>query len=201
MDNESTVMRQQMDQTLAGLTAKLGELEHQLSGTVKTVKDSVNTVRDTFDLKLQVRQRPWTLLAGATALGFLSGFRPGGRGDGGAARNMSGSNTHAALLAAGDQQHSDATGATNGRHAERTARLSAADARNWLANMGESFQPEIAELKGIVIGTLLALAREMITKQVSARMGRPGGDPSNDSNGKSRRSNKSMAPANEPIEF
>ena len=181
MDNAGTVIRQQMDTTLAGLTGKLGDLEHQVSATVRTVKDSVNTVRDTLDLKLHVRRRPWTLMAGAAALGFLGGFRSSNSGAGRPTRNGRSDSTPPARVAAAEHQYSGAKDATNGAD---TARPTAAPAPSWLANLGDTFQPEIAELKGIVLGALLELVREIVTKQVSRPMERSVGDANHGSNGK-----------------
>ena len=89
MENECEVIRQQMDETRTAMTDKIETLEQQVvdtvqaasaavSETVQTVKDSVHetveTVKDTFDLPRQVERRPWTMMAGATALGYLGGY-------------------------------------------------------------------------------------------------------------------------------
>ena len=97
MENESEMIRQQMDETRTAMTEKIEMLEHQVVETVQvastavadtvenvkeivrdslqTVKESVHetveTVKDAFDLHRQVDQRPWTMFAGATALGYL----------------------------------------------------------------------------------------------------------------------------------
>lgn len=176
MDNEATVMRQQMAKTLAGLNDKFGELEHQVSGTVRTVKDSVNTVRDTFDPKLQVRRRPWTFLAGATALGFLLGSRSSNYRAGHPARNGRNESASRARVAA----HKPNDG-TNGADA---ARLSAATAPSWLAGLGNTFKPEITALRGVAVGMLVELVREIITKQAPKPMAQSVGDANNVSNGK-----------------
>ena len=89
MENECEVIRQQMDETRSAMTDKMETLEHQVvesvqaasaavSETVQTVRDSVHetveTVKDTFDLPRQVDRRPWTMMAAATALGYLGGY-------------------------------------------------------------------------------------------------------------------------------
>jgi hypothetical protein len=157
MDSVGAGMRRQMDKTLAGLNDKLGALERQVLGTVRTVKDSVNNVRDTFDVKLQVRRRPWTLLAGATALGFLGGFRSSSRGAGHPTQN--GKNNGAPPHRAADDEP-PRTGANNGTNA---ARLSAA-VPGWGAKWGGRFQPEISALRGVAVGALLELVRDFVTK-------------------------------------
>ncbi len=152
MDSAGDVMRQKMDKTLAGLNDKLGALERQVLGTVRTVKDSVNTVRDTFDVKLQVRRRPWVLLAGAAALGFFGGFRSGSRGTGHTAQNGYNDGTLPARAASIGAPCVDA------------ARISPADTPVWRVRWGSRFQPEISALRGVAMGALLELAREFITK-------------------------------------
>ena len=181
MDKEATAIRRQMDETLAGLTGKLGDLEHQVSATVRTVKDSANSVRDTFDLKLQVRRRPWTLMAGATALGFFGGFRSSNGGAVHPTRNGKGASIPQTRVATAEHPNSGANDETNEAD---SAQFSAAATSNWLANLGDSLQPEIAQLKGMVIGALLELVREVITKQVHRPMERSTGDVNNGFNGK-----------------
>jgi len=75
MTNGTSQLKQDRDKVYDGLTDKLGKLEDHLSDTVQSVTDSVQSARDSIDLKLQVSRRPWTFVAGATALGILGGFR------------------------------------------------------------------------------------------------------------------------------
>ncbi len=196
MDNEATVMRQRMDETLAGLTGKLGDLEHHFSDTFKTVKDSVSSVRDTFDLKHQVRERPWTFFAGATGLGFVVGFRPSNRGPGHSMQSERSASTPLAHVAAVEHSFSKAGGGANGANG---ARIPAA-APSWLANLGNKFEPEIAELKGIVIGALLELVREIVTKQVYRPMERTAGDSNNGSQRQAGTSNGSGSPISNAVD-
>lgn len=143
MDREGAEMRQQMDETMAGLTGKLEDLGDHLSGTVKTVQKSVNSVREAFDVKLQVRRNPLTALAGAAALGFFFGFQP----DGNRARH-NGNSVKPAVPAAPSERPPAAP-------------------PGWLAHAGETFKPEIAALRGVAVGTLLGVIREAVTKQAA----------------------------------
>ncbi len=151
MGDEEALIRVQMSETLASLTGKLEELEEQVSASVQSVKDSVHSVRETVDLKRQFRQRPWLFVSGAATIGFLVGFRSDNQftpnGSSGASND-----THESV------NHSESNA--------NVVRPRAAREPGWLANLGESFRPEIAELKGLVIGTLLGIAREIITNQL-----------------------------------
>jgi ElaB/YqjD/DUF883 family membrane-anchored ribosome-binding protein len=171
MDNEAAAIRQQMDRTLASLTGKLVDLEHQVSGTVRTVKDSVDTVRDAVDLKLQVRRRPWALVAGAAALGFLGGFRSRASGTGHPARNRKSASAPPARVADAEPH--------NGANETDAAKLSEAAAPSWLANLGGAFQPEIAALRGFAVGALFEVAREIIAKQAQKPTDPPVGESKN----------------------
>ena len=164
MDNEADVMRQQMDKTLAGLTDKLGKLERQVLGTVRTVNNSVNTVRNTFDLKLHVRQHPWTVLAGATTLGFLFGTHSS-RNPAQKGKDTGPAPDHEVAAA------SPSPSASNGSNGTDTPHSIAEDKSSWLANLGETLQPEITELRGILIGALFGLVRDIVRKQVSSPVG------------------------------
>jgi len=191
MDKKATAMRQQMDETMAGLAEKLGCLEDQVSTTVRTVTRSVNSVRDTLDLKLHVRQRPWTLVAGAAALGFLGGFhlhRPGPRDT---ARN--GRSRSAPTIRAAEGIDPDA-GPQAGTNGSDVAHPPAASTPSWLSSFGDKFQPEIAELRGILIGSLFGIARELISNQVLKPVNRQSGDVSSGSNGKFAGSCRTASP-------
>jgi len=52
-------------------------VKETVQGTVSSVKDTmqetVESVKETFNLERQVREHPWTMVAGATAVGFLGG--------------------------------------------------------------------------------------------------------------------------------
>jgi ElaB/YqjD/DUF883 family membrane-anchored ribosome-binding protein len=194
MVNKGAEIRQQMDETMAGLTGKIGELEHQVSATVRTVKDSVNTVRDTFDVKLHVRRRPWTFLAGATALGFLGGLSSSRHRTRRYAGNGRSDSTPVAHVEPGEHPF---TRASNGTEGADLTRHRAVAAPGWLANLGVTFQPEIAELKGIFLGSLLELVRETVTKQVSKSMARPVSDRNNGSKSPSGPSSRPQTPRND----
>jgi hypothetical protein len=127
----------------------------------------VTTVLDTFDFKRQVRQRPWSFVLGAAALGFLGGFRSSNCGPRQAVRNGRSANAPVSGVVAAKQPNAEANGGGNGADG---AQRSASEAPSWLANLGGTFQPEIAALRGVAVGAILEIAREAITKQVCKAM-------------------------------
>ncbi len=170
MDSEGAEMRQQMDDTMAGLTDKLEDLGDHFSGTVETVRNSVNSVRDTLDVKRQVRRHPFTAMAGAAALGLFLGFRPDGnprRNNGNPVRPVTGPPAARPCAGAND----DANGAGAGR-------TPAAAVPSWLAKGGEMFKPEINALRGVAVGVLLEVVRGAIMNPVAKPARSPAGDAS-----------------------
>lgn len=95
MDNQTEVIRQQMEGTRTALTDKLVQLEAQVSDKVQqatssvadtveavsetvdnvkeTVQDTVDAVKHTFDLDWHAKQHPWMLFGGAILLGLVGG--------------------------------------------------------------------------------------------------------------------------------
>jgi ElaB/YqjD/DUF883 family membrane-anchored ribosome-binding protein len=160
--NELTMIRQQITETRTALTNKVQKLKERVAETahgvstaitetadsvqeivqdaVHTVKHSVQgtvtAVKDTFDLPRQVERRPWTMLAGATALGFLGGSFLYRKGSGAVARAV-------------------------------TAEPSLSAYRSGM------FQAEISQLKGLAVGTLFAMVRDLLlTESVPKSMER-----------------------------
>lgn len=176
------VIRQQMEETRTSLTDKLETLEQTLKdtvtdatdavsetvqsvkdavqetvGTVKdTVQDTVASVKDTFDVASHVRERPWTMLLGATAIGFVGGKLLGG-----------GSRPHAAPAAA----MPGATLATSYPPAPAPAPVQAAPRPSWLERLAEYYGDELGKLKGLALATACGLVRDSIAASVTPAVG------------------------------
>lgn len=204
MDNESEVIRQQMDETRSALSEKVELLEQQVvetvqgattavaetvgsvkevvHDTVQTVKDSVqetvDSVKNTLDLQRQVEQRPWTMMAGATAVGFLGGclLRRGGEGRTNDDRlHLRGSPAVGAAFASqnGNGAAPSHRVPTRSPETENGATSPLPPPQpSWLAKVGESFEGEITQLKGLAVGTLLGIVRDMVAKSVPAPLER-----------------------------
>ena len=63
--------RQDIANTRSALTVKLSNLEER-------VQDTVAEVKHTFDLRYQVKLRPWQMFGGALLVGYMLGRRRGG---------------------------------------------------------------------------------------------------------------------------
>lgn len=110
-DESTEVIEQKMSDTRDALTLKVSALEHQVVDTIQSasttvsnmveqvktavpetiagVKDSISEakasvaegLRDTLDVSKHTRERPWAMVGGAAALGFVAGMILFRRGD------------------------------------------------------------------------------------------------------------------------
>jgi ElaB/YqjD/DUF883 family membrane-anchored ribosome-binding protein len=192
MDNEAEMIEQQMKETREDLTKKLEKLEQQVvetvqsttnavTDTVESVKEAVegtvesvqnvveettDAVKKTFDLRLQVDNHPWLMLGGSVAVGFVAGRLLEGLLPAPAARwnalpppSSGGVRTEAA---------------PSYRYAEEARpRKEAAEPSggNWFGALTEQFAPQIDKLKGLAIGTVLGLVRDMVKQSLPAELG------------------------------
>jgi ElaB/YqjD/DUF883 family membrane-anchored ribosome-binding protein len=185
MANESQMINQQMRQTRADLNEKLQTLERQVAGTIDDVSRTVDSVReavqdtvqnvrgsvtegvqavkDTFDIERQTQCHPWAMLGGSIALGYFGGCllsktkssHPNGR------REYS------------VVQTNGLTEPCRGVSAQETRGFSTEqkESDGWLEKLGEKFETEINELKGLAIGSSLAVLRDVIAESVPPQLG------------------------------
>jgi ElaB/YqjD/DUF883 family membrane-anchored ribosome-binding protein len=100
MDNETEVIKHQMEETRTALTEKLEALEEKVESSVKDtteavaetvekvkeavestvesvttpVREAVESVEEVFDFRRQIELRPWLTLAGGVVAGYLGGL-------------------------------------------------------------------------------------------------------------------------------
>jgi ElaB/YqjD/DUF883 family membrane-anchored ribosome-binding protein len=201
MDHEAELIKQQMEEKREDLTKKLEQLENQVvetvqsttsavTGTVENVKEvvqetvqtvkgsveeTVATVKQTFDLSYQVDRHPWLLLGGSVAVGFVAG-----RLVEGLLPARAGTYYSEALPppSAGDVRTSG--GERAGRYREEPAprrsytapaKEAVSAAGGWLNSAAEQFAPELDKLKGMALGALFGLARDMVKRSLPGEMG------------------------------
>jgi ElaB/YqjD/DUF883 family membrane-anchored ribosome-binding protein len=197
MDNEpEDVIKQQMSETRASLAEKLETLEQQVVGTVQnattavtdtvesvkdavqqtvetakaSVRETVEAVKETFDLSEQVRKRPWMMMAGSVAVGYAAGQvlqrfeSAGSEAHPGYASSLS-------TLAA--QSHVERDGGMNRRSSEETfssRAASASTAQRMFGDLTEKFHTELHKLKGLALGTMFGVVRELIANSVPPQL-------------------------------
>ncbi|HXG11523.1 MAG TPA: hypothetical protein VNK04_17340 [Gemmataceae bacterium] len=189
--NEPEVIRHQMEETRASLTEKLETLEKQVVETVQgataavaetvesvkeavqdtvgavkdTVQDTVESVKDTFNLSLQVERHPWLMVGGSFAAGFLVGSLLPRTSE----RTVSPPSPWNTPQPDGLRGQAEPTPAPAAAFAD----TSAAAQPGWLSQLGETFGAEIDQLKGLALGTLLGLVRDLVVQSVPPNVGPP----------------------------
>jgi len=183
MEDEELI-RQKMEHTRESLTEKLEALEDKVADSVTkvsetvsqvketlhegaevvkgTVHESVEHVKDMFDVPGHFRSRPWMALGGAIAAGYVLGaILP--KPDAPVARLM------AAASPPVPRQHS---GNGNGKHKQdNRASTPAPAAPSMTEGLLSAIKPEIDMLKGLALGATFGTLREMIAREVPPQMG------------------------------
>lgn len=203
--DEPEMIRQQMDESRAALTEKLGLLEEKVSETVQSatasvaetvqsatasvtetvdsvkgavqgtvdsvrhsVEDTVASVSEALDLALQVKRHPWAMLAGAIAVGYVgaqllsTGERSRTRFPG--SRRTNGSIDRLSLERAEGEGMTSAHTPTHATNGSTTNGSAAPASSGLLSQIGDSFQAEIAKLKGLAVGAAFGMVRDMLTE-------------------------------------
>lgn len=190
MDHESEVIRQHMEETRTSLAEKLETLEQQVVCTVHgatsavtdtveavreavhdsvekvkgSVEETVETVRDTLDIQRQVERHPWAMFTGSVVLGYVGGSllnrtqQEHYRGSSlGPVYSNPDRGTTEGLRNGGSSRFSnqESPAPDNGQRAGETE-------HHWLAEVGKTFEKEISKVKGLAIGTVLGVLRDVI---------------------------------------
>jgi hypothetical protein len=188
MDHEPEVIRQQMEETRASLADKLETLENQVVSTVQgattavtetveivkdAVQDTVSTVQETvqktFDVSGHVDRHPWVMLAGSVAAGFVAGRLLGraAAGRGGGAERITGY-LRSSWPALGPREEQGYRPREEGNGRGRVA--GEPDRAGWLAGLGETFGDEIRQLKGMALGALLGVVRDVVSRSAPEQL-------------------------------
>jgi ElaB/YqjD/DUF883 family membrane-anchored ribosome-binding protein len=195
MDHDTEVIRQQMEQTRASLADKLETLENQVVHTVQeateavhdtvtnikeaanetvsqvkdTMHETMQNVREAFDIPLQVQRHPWAMMAASVGVGYLGGTL---------LAHAHGGDRQMRRLT---QQHWTGTEADHGRSRMDAAELPATSrpmtmteplrsSGSWLDSLARSFAPELNKLKGLAVGAMVAVARDLVTPNLPPQL-------------------------------
>jgi ElaB/YqjD/DUF883 family membrane-anchored ribosome-binding protein len=180
------VIRQHIEETRSALTEKLQTLEQgvketvqeaksavvetaqtvkeTVAGTVETVRDTVHgtvtSVKQTFDLKYQVNEHPWMMLGGSVALGFITGRLVRSEDD--VIRGMS----HAAQPSPEPYQTREPETLVSSRSQDSRTDFNPGRKTGFLGELATKFAPEIDKVKGLAIGAVLGLLRDMVKPSI-----------------------------------
>lgn len=173
-------VKESIQDTVASVS---GSVQDTVTTVKETLHDGVESVKSMFDIPHLVEQHPWPAVAGSIALGFClerafgkattpmtekmaeasapMPTQPGQTGSGLQGAAFQGA---AALQSRQGRTHHS----TNGGHAPRDKHEKhGAKKHSLLAALG----PEIEQIKGLALGALFGLARELIVKAVPPEMG------------------------------
>jgi len=188
------VIRQQMEETRAGLAAKLETLEQHVVDTVtgttaavsetvdnvkeavhetvETVKGSVQSgvesVKNAFDLSAQVDRHPWLFMAGSVALGFWGGLitqQPQRRSR---TSGRSAADIYSPRSSMASQPASALGENLAGDGARQPFAGTSATERHpgLLGSLASEFSGEINKLKSIAVGTGFGLVRDVLSQSL-----------------------------------
>jgi len=179
MENETEVIKQQMEETRTALSEKLEAVEELVASTVKettqTVSDTVATVTDTventvstvaesvenvtekvknaFDFSGYVEEHPWLVLGGGVAVGYaLGSLLPSTPSS-----STSWSGGYAAPAQAAPPPSTGGSSYTSSQ---------APSSGGGISSLLQGLQPMIDGLKGLAIGTAASVVSEMIAKNL-----------------------------------
>jgi len=183
MENETEVIKHQMEETRSALTEKLEAVEELVASTVKettqtvsdtvatvtgTVENTVNTVADSvenvtesvkkaFDFSGYVDEHPWLVIGGGVALGYaLGSLLPSPRPSGGTYWN--GSSAPASAVPPASPAFSQ--GATSYTSSQE------AGSGGGISSFLQGLQPVVDKLKGLALGTAASVIGEMVVKNL-----------------------------------
>jgi ElaB/YqjD/DUF883 family membrane-anchored ribosome-binding protein len=159
MENEEMI-REKMEHTREALTDKLEILEDQIVGSVRdaatavrdsvtavkeTFGESVETVKDAFDIPAQVDRHPWLAIGASVACGYALGML------------LTGKNGKSERTYRSEPERIGMEPAPSSPPPTKPGLLAA-------------FEPELNHLKALAIGAALGTLREMLSEKVPPHM-------------------------------
>jgi ElaB/YqjD/DUF883 family membrane-anchored ribosome-binding protein len=180
VNEDPEVIRRRMEQTRSSLAEKLEVLEQKVANTVEeatsavsetvheakeavaetvetvkeTVTSTVETVKETLDFRAHVRNHPWTAVGGSVAVGFLGGWLMGPEHP----HAHAGSHEPAAAEPEAEPEREAAWSGPSHQPAR--------EHRGWLNWLQSTFGAEIDKLKGLAIGTVAGVVRDLVGQAV-----------------------------------
>jgi len=160
-------VKESIQETVATVT----DTVHDTLGAVKHgVAETVESVKSFFDIPHHVDRHPWLMLGGSVLLGYLGGrlLLPRRRA---ADREPSFTPLESSSPPSYESSYTpSAPAARSSESAQAQEPSRGTDGESsgpgWMSRLTERFGGEIGKVKGMAIGTLLGVARDMISKWV-----------------------------------
>jgi uncharacterized protein YoxC len=189
MDDSAEVIREQMQETRSQLSEKLETLENKVTDTVQSTSNSVSetvaavketvdsvtdsvqgamhSVGDALDLGLQTDRHPWIVMGGSVALGFLAVrlLQSATKKSNGKPRRTKPRPAQPFLRTR--------VGERNGHKAVETPAVETGHEEASGTNKPSWFKEELSRLKGVAIGALMGVVRDMVFRNLSDGIRQP----------------------------
>jgi ElaB/YqjD/DUF883 family membrane-anchored ribosome-binding protein len=172
---------QTVDSAREAVAETVQTVKEAVQSSVETVKEavqsSVEAVKETFDVPRHVQRHPWAMFGGSVALGFAAGYILNHM----TARSRSPGFGSGKYYAGDDNRYTAAAGSAPFRFEQpQTGGSTAAEAQeahqptagrqhdeSWASELSRTFAPEVQKLKGLAIGTLMAVVRDVVGNAIS----------------------------------
>jgi len=155
-------------ETTSAVAETVCQVKESVSETVHTVTDTVKggltSVKDFFD----IRKNPWLGIGGSVVAGYVVAkfvFPPrrdpiqGLSSAGGYTVTSTPPSAAAAVPAPSQRSHAMST--NGGSHRDKSK---SADSKGWLASLAGQWEPEINKVKGMALGMLIDVSRDVVVK-------------------------------------
>jgi len=170
-------VKETVGETVGAVKETVDEAKSTVENIVENVKgtmdDTFTMVKNSFDLSYQMEQRPWLMVGGAVAVGWIIGRAVSSRSYAAYDYGEYDTGKEAYLRKTGGltamysiDRGGDSGSTTQGRDDYTSASTPRKEGgRRWLPSLA-NFQEEIDTLKGAAIGTLMGTLREMIRQNM-----------------------------------
>jgi len=147
----------------------IGAVRNTVQSTVSSVtcaaEKTAETVKETFNLSGHIQRHPWLTMAGAALVGYIGGrllmpANTGSRGQPTTSGSPFPESMHRAAERPEPRGH-------NGRHEEEARD----ESESLLGELTSYFGSEVNQLKGLAIGALVGVVRDLVTQNLSGEMG------------------------------
>jgi len=161
---ENTVenVKESIKETVESVT---DTVQNTVQAVEETVSSTVSNVKSFFDVSRQVDRHPWAVMGGSVLVGYIGGWLltpRSSRTSEAPAPGPTSTPTPPANHNGSGYAASPPPAAPAAREPEQTAKPS----ESWLSKFADRFAPEIDKLKGLAVGTLFGVARDMVSQWV-----------------------------------
>jgi gas vesicle protein len=146
-----------------------GTVHNTVEAVKDTVADTVESVKSFFDIPRQVDRHPWLMMGGSVLLGYLGGRLLLPRRSAEEEHRLAPSTPEFAFTPSFEPSYPSSPPAArtyeSARAPEESRETEAEPPReNWVSRLSQRFGGEINKVKELAVGTLLGVARDMITR-------------------------------------